>query len=116
MLRKSHARRPVYIPESFYTLLFLQRLKEVSLCFLEGSLPRARLAPQPHCHECDPSSGRHPNAGNPDPSTADKPASWIFVMGKMPDSYFLLVFDIGKERALIVDFKSKDTMLVGGRE
>lgn len=77
---------------------------------------RRRLRIEPDHDKSKEAANNRPQASDPRPTTADLPASGIFIVGIVADSHLMLLFNVGEERPLVVDAEGEDAMLVWNRE
>lgn len=117
------ARCKSYIVKKIYNTLACFE----SLCSLKKSFFRLfhllpsvllanRLAVHPYRAESNKARHRRANARDPRPGARDDKAARPLIVRKVADADCVLLFDIGEERALVVDLEVEDAMLVGEGE
>lgn len=94
------------LKNTYWTLLRLLVLRRSS----------RRLTVKPHDHKSKESSNHRPQASNPDPTAADSPAARILIVRIVANGDFMLLFDVGEERALVVNAEREDSVLIGDGE
>ena len=87
------------------------------LCLLDlrrSSLGRLRV--EPHDHKSEEPANNRPQSRNPNPTATNPPASGVLIVSEVADSDLMFLFDIGKERSLVVNTEGEDSVLVGDGE